>query len=126
MKKISIALIIIGAFALGYLLRGGGSRTETQDHQDAAREATKVERWTCSMHPQIQLPKPGQCPLCGMDLVPEEVSSGENERQLVMSEAAKALAGIETVPVKREWVENGVSMVGLVDYDETRLADVIF
>ncbi|MCH8120716.1 MAG: hypothetical protein IIC00_13450 [Planctomycetes bacterium] len=24
--------------------------------------------WTCSMHPQIKLPKPGLCPLCNMKL----------------------------------------------------------
>ena len=26
--------------------------------------------WTCSMHPQIKLPKPGSCPLCNMKLIP--------------------------------------------------------
>ena len=25
--------------------------------------------WTCPMHPQIQMDKPGKCPICGMDLV---------------------------------------------------------
>jgi Cu(I)/Ag(I) efflux system membrane fusion protein len=127
MKKISIALIIIGAFALGYLLRGGGSRTETQDHQDAAREATKVERWTCSMHPQIQLPKPGQCPLCGMDLIP--VSSGETDsdagpRELSMSQKAMKLAAVEVTPVERKEVTAKIRMVGKIDYDETRVSSI--
>ncbi len=26
--------------------------------------------WTCSMHPQIKLPKPGLCPICNMNLIP--------------------------------------------------------
>ena len=26
--------------------------------------------WTCSMHPQVRLPKPGRCPICSMPLVP--------------------------------------------------------
>ncbi len=26
--------------------------------------------WTCSMHPQIRLPKPGSCPICNMRLMP--------------------------------------------------------
>ncbi len=25
--------------------------------------------WTCSMHPQIRLPRPGSCPLCNMKLI---------------------------------------------------------
>ena len=49
MKKISIVLLIIGAFALGYLMRGGGP--QTQDYQHAESEAPQVEMWTCSMHP---------------------------------------------------------------------------
>ncbi|WP_294105633.1 heavy metal translocating P-type ATPase [Sphingomonas sp.] len=30
--------------------------------------------WTCPMHPQIQRPGPGACPICGMALEPEEPS----------------------------------------------------
>ncbi len=26
--------------------------------------------WTCSMHPQVRLPKPGSCPICNMRLMP--------------------------------------------------------
>lgn len=26
--------------------------------------------WTCSMHPQVRQNKPGQCPICGMNLIP--------------------------------------------------------
>ena len=26
--------------------------------------------WTCSMHPQVRLPKPGKCPICSMPLIP--------------------------------------------------------
>jgi Cu(I)/Ag(I) efflux system membrane fusion protein len=41
---------------------------------DAAAEGPK-QLWTCGMHPQIVEEEPGQCPICGMDLVP--VRSGE-------------------------------------------------
>lgn len=30
--------------------------------------------WTCPMHPQVQRDEPGECPICGMDLVEQEVS----------------------------------------------------
>ena len=125
MKKISIVLIIIGAFALGYLMRGGGP--QTQDHQHAASEAPKAEKWTCSMHPQIQLPKPGQCPLCGMDLIP--VSSGETDsdagpRELSMSQNAMKLASLEVMTLERKEVTAKTRMVGKVDYDETRISSI--
>ena len=122
MKKISIVLIIFGAFALGYLMKGGGP--QTKDQQQAVSEAPKAEMWTCSMHPQIQLPKPGQCPLCGMDLIP--VSSGETDndagpRELSMSEKAMKLAALEVIPIERKEVTAKIRMVGKVDYDETRV-----
>jgi Cu(I)/Ag(I) efflux system membrane fusion protein len=71
------------------------------------------------MHPQIQLPKAGQCPICFMPLVPVG-SSGEGA-VLRLSEAAKALAQIETAPVERKFVAAEVRMVGKVEYDESRV-----
>jgi len=125
MKKISIALIIIGAFALGYLMRGGGP--QTQNPQQAVSKVPIAEMWTCSMHPQIQLPKPGQCPLCGMDLIP--VTSGETDsdagpRKLTMSEKAMKLAALEVTPIERKEVTAKTRMVGKVDYDETRISSI--
>lgn len=41
---------------------------------DTAAAAAGANVWTCSMHPQVRLPKPGKCPICSMPLVP--VASG--------------------------------------------------
>lgn len=35
-----------------------------------AAAVTEQGDWTCSMHPQIRMPRPGQCPICGMNLIP--------------------------------------------------------
>jgi Cu(I)/Ag(I) efflux system membrane fusion protein len=124
MRKLVILALVIIAFVLGYFLRGGGPETKSPLHQQAGEEEVKLELWTCSMHPQIQLPKSGQCPICWMDLIP--VSSGdmgddEGPRELKMSAKAIKLAEIEVALVERRVVTNEVRMVGKVDYDETRL-----
>lgn len=124
MRKLVILALVIIAFVLGYFLRGGGPETKSPLHQHAGEEEVKVELWTCSMHPQIQLPKSGQCPICWMDLIP--VSSGDmgdegGPRELKMSAKAIKLAEIEVALVERRVVTNEVRMVGKVDYDETRL-----
>ncbi len=31
--------------------------------------------WTCSMHPQIRMPKSGSCPICNMRLIPASAQS---------------------------------------------------
>jgi len=42
-----------------------------EGESSAAAEAPK-QLWTCGMHPQVIEDHPGQCPICGMDLVPLE------------------------------------------------------
>ena len=132
-KIIPILLLVITAFVAGYLLRGCGSesmpsgvasQTEVSVHPQAKGS---ISVWTCAMHPQIQLPKPGNCPICGMALVPTAGDGGNDntsERELHLSPAAVKLAEIQTVPVERKYVQVKIRMVGKVDYDETRLAHI--
>jgi Cu(I)/Ag(I) efflux system membrane fusion protein len=118
-------LIIVGALVLGFLLRGGSgdAPSASMAAESAAGEATV---WTCSMHPQIKLPEPGQCPICFMDLIPLEEDGGEDDspRVLTMSNTAKKLAQIVTAPVERRFADARITMVGKIDYDETRLAHI--
>lgn len=87
--------------------------------------APEEEFWSCSMHPHIQRDKPGQCPICGIDLirVRQNQSSADDEpRQLTISPAQRALMKIETVPVERRFPTAELRLVGKVTYDETRLS----
>ena len=104
--RTGIALLVLAAFLIGLLARGGNGGGATDGaHPDHAEQAGPTT-WTCSMHPQIQLPAPGQCPICFMDLIPLE-DENEDElgpRSLVLSETAAALAEIRTAPVRRQAV----------------------
>jgi Cu(I)/Ag(I) efflux system membrane fusion protein len=73
------------------------------------------------MHPQIQQPEPGDCPICGMDLIPLVSDSGADEgpRTMSMSESSRALAEIQTTEVKKDYPEAEIRLVGKLDYDET-------
>lgn len=109
-----------------------GAATEVGDeHAGHGATEKKAEAWTCAMHPHIRLPKPGKCPICGMDLIPtqtQEPSAAEgdmpNLRRLAMTPQAVALANIQTALVKREPISKEVRMVGKVDYDETRVRKI--
>ncbi|MFT7484880.1 MAG: Cu(I)/Ag(I) efflux system membrane fusion protein, partial [Candidatus Paceibacteria bacterium] len=79
--------------------------------------------WTCPMHPQIQLPEFGDCPICGMDLV-AMVAGEELPHQLSMSESAKELSRIMTVRVGRKLVQRSVRMVGKIDFDESTVRTI--
>ena len=94
---------------------------------DAAAEV--VEVWTCSMHPQIRLPEPGQCPICFMDLIPVAGGSGAGDDdgeapRLEMSSAARGLAEIRTAVVERDHPFVEVRLVGRIATDETRVSAI--
>ncbi|TMM53433.1 efflux RND transporter periplasmic adaptor subunit [Maribacter algarum] len=92
--------VMIGLLG-GYLIFGASadSANKTVDNHDHS-ETSANQMWTCSMHPQIMQPEPGDCPICGMELIPAEASSeGLAANQIKMTENALALANIETTIV---------------------------
>lgn len=50
----------------------GTAKTEGQTATDSTKSKEKVIYYTCPMHAQIHESKPGSCPICGMNLVPEK------------------------------------------------------
>lgn len=78
--------------------------------------------WTCSMHPQIRANKPGQCPICFMDLVPVTSDDADADAaRLTLSGRAKTLAQVQTTEVRMRDLTNEIQMVGKVAPDETRI-----
>jgi len=74
------ALVLIGPL---HALRPGAPEpagvTAQSGHASAVRGSASqhTQLWTCSMHPQVIEDHPGQCPICGMDLVPLKGGVGE-------------------------------------------------
>ncbi len=99
------------------------------NHQKEGTKASekKIKFWSCSMHPQIQQPGEGKCPLCFMDLIPVYEGGGDENEEgavLFLSERAQKLAEVKTEPVLYRKLIHSISMVGKVDYDETRVANI--
>ncbi len=71
--------------------------------------------WTCSMHPQIRLPNPGRCPICGMQLIPiSKLPSARGDLE--------TRAGLVTEPVQRRELFKEIRTVGKLDYSERQVA----
>jgi Cu(I)/Ag(I) efflux system membrane fusion protein len=126
-------LLVALGFGGGYLLRGP-SGAGHEDHAAAGHEGhapgepsdgAAASLWTCSMHPQIKLPEPGQCPICFMDLIPLAVPDGEDRRtslrQLTLSPDAAKLAGIRVEAARLADVSVQTHLFGKVAYDESRV-----
>ena len=98
---ISLGTLLAGLL-LGWLIFGGGESASSDGHSHAVATSSGGEQtvYTCSMHPQIRQPEPGDCPICGMDLIPaDQQSNSDDPARLVMTTSAVALAGVRTTTV---------------------------
>lgn len=97
-KNIIYTGILAVGLLFGWFLFGGSSVENNQHDHEALAKVN--QKWTCSMHPQIMQPEPGDCPICGMDLIPAEVGAeGLAANQFKLTENAMALANIQTTIV---------------------------
>lgn len=103
MKNIVTPALLIGVFAallggigIGYLLFHASDSGASGSSENLVQQVSSESIWTCSMHPQIRQNEPGDCPICGMDLIPLEENASTDPLVLEMTPEAVKLATIET------------------------------
>ena len=127
MKKNRVLAIVLAA-ALAAV--AGGSALVSSGCRKAAAPVAATRRSHCPMHPEIVKDGPGDCPICGMKLVPIEAStsppaSGPPELAPVEIDARKQqLLGLKTVVVKKASFGTTIRTTGRVTYDERRVHHV--
>ncbi len=108
---IVVLLIIVGTF-LAIVRRPDAE----PGHDHAASGETAEGTWICPMHPQIRQPEPGDCPICGMDLVlvEEEVTAAAStwicpmHPQIQQPEPGDCpICGMDLVPIEGEIQDEG-------------------
>ncbi|MBJ6111771.1 efflux RND transporter periplasmic adaptor subunit [Hymenobacter sp. BT523] len=116
-------------FALALLAGCKGKAHGPAGQAPAQPVATAAAQlYTCPMHPQIVRNAPGQCPICGMDLVPK--ATGDNQiaadtagaglTHLVSSPNGSVVSGIATVRPTPGAAADTLTLPGVVDYDPRR------
>ncbi len=78
----AVVLVALGAFTIWATWRMSTAASRLPALGSSAIPASQSEEpaidyWTCTMHPEIQQPERGNCPICGMELVPKYVNSDE-------------------------------------------------
>ncbi len=115
MKKyiIYIGILLLGLL-LGWLFFGNSPNKDATHHH--SEMVADNQLWTCAMHPQIMQPDPGDCPICGMDLIPTETSNdGLNPNEFKLTKNAMALANIQTSIVGNDvHSNNGIKLSGKI------------
>tara|TARA_R110002049_G_scaffold116099_1_gene268404 strand:+ start:1109 stop:2989 length:1881 start_codon:yes stop_codon:yes gene_type:complete len=121
---IAAGILILGII-LGSLFSGGDPETTHADGEHEYVQDPETQLWTCSMHPQIRMEEPGNCPICGMELIPLEASSESSENiadnEIVMNEQSYQLANIQTTVIEKASAVKEIRLLGRVKPDERRL-----
>jgi Cu(I)/Ag(I) efflux system membrane fusion protein len=123
-KYLKYSMALIAGLFLGWLLfhPERTAAVKPGSEEEVVQEDTI---WTCSMHPQIRMPEPGKCPICGMDLIPlkhtEQTAMDMDNDAIHMTPDAAQLANVETTVVTRQKPEKEVRLYGKVEPDERLL-----
>jgi Cu(I)/Ag(I) efflux system membrane fusion protein len=105
-KYVRYGYFIIGGIFLGWLFFH--SPRNVSDSHDLTAQSDQATIWTCAMHPQIRMPQPGKCPICGMELVPLNQSNVEIDPAAVhLTKEAAQLANVQTSVVAAIWKGTG-------------------
>lgn len=116
-------LILTGVF-LGWLFFHPEHNGNISETQVAATDSTDEHEhgtiWTCAMHPQIRMDHPGDCPICGMELIPldQNNSSSIDTDAVKMTKEAAALANVLTTVVSKQKPVKEIRLYGKVQADE--------
>ncbi len=94
-------------------------------HSEDEKKAAKKTLYHCPMHPNYISDKPGECPICGMNLVPIEEEEHEKmemiEGTVKITPEKQQLIGVTIGKVEYRNLEKVIRTVARVAYDETKL-----
>ncbi|MEO6733654.1 MAG: efflux RND transporter periplasmic adaptor subunit [Ferruginibacter sp.] len=113
-------ILLIASCLLFFVLTGCNQKNE-KDHYQHQQPATNAPRYTCPMHPDIIRDKPGNCPICGMELVKKETGSILSTDSTLIAllnptnEFVVSAIPVTTIQKKEEAIE--IEALGNIGYD---------
>jgi membrane fusion protein, copper/silver efflux system len=128
-----LAVFVVAALVVGYW-------DDIKNHVDkwtrpavapdslAKTRAGEIE-YFCPMHPKVVREAPGNCPVCGMPLVKRKkgeaiVLPADVIARVQLTPRRMALANVQTSVVESKPLYRQINAVGVLDYDETKLARI--
>jgi Cu(I)/Ag(I) efflux system membrane fusion protein len=119
MKKLFIPLLLAGAIAAGWVLRGYfGESGQTTD------SGRRVLYYQSAMHPWVKSDKPGRCTICGMELTPVyEGEKGLDESAgdvVALTQTQIQVLQVQTSEAKKQPLTRTLQVAGMIDDNASR------
>jgi RND family efflux transporter MFP subunit len=116
--------LITNPLQVSWLPGGTAAGGEAMEMSDGG----ETQLWTCSMDPHILRQEPGDCPVCGMDLVPVRREQGEGvdgEASTVrLDPGVVQNMNVQSVEVALTDLNREIRTVGYLEYDQERMVSV--
>jgi len=80
--------------------------------------------YTCSMHPQVVQNKPGNCPICGMQLIQANRSTSEKPDEIKLSKEQIELGNIHTDTIKSGAIGDQLVLTATLNFDQMKMRSV--
>jgi Cu(I)/Ag(I) efflux system membrane fusion protein len=119
MKTLLMFFVVVTAMMLSSCSKPSSSHA---GNADSTAMTQTGDYYTCTMHPQVHLDKPGVCPICGMELVKasnsRKTESTVTGTAVSLNDRDQLLANVSTVKVRYEEVEHSVRAFGTLEIAE--------
>lgn len=128
--KIKNQILVVFLIVLIFSCKNNEKKSDNEHKNHSTQQEQKV--YACSMHPQIIRNEPGQCPICGMDLVEKIIpmaigneKESNKELELLLKPTNRyVISQVNTIsPVEKELSANIFAM-GYITYDTRQINTV--
>lgn len=82
------------------------------------------EFYTCSMHPQVIEPRPGKCPICGMQLIAVPKNRAPKADEIQLSGQQIQLGNITMDTIRNGAIGNQLVLTATLNFDQTKTMSV--
>lgn len=98
------------------------ARKDAKSREKHAKKKAGPTLYHCPMHPTYTADRPGECPICGMTLVPiEDEDTGEikveGQARVKLNARRRQFIGVKTGPVEYKVMHKVIRTVGRIAYD---------
>src|SRR3990167_10429578 len=123
-RHIRYGLVIMAILIIGFAVWFW--RSKSNDQQDHLHQP---DIYTCSMHPEINQDKPGNCPICGMTLVKKQ-PLGQGVKSTSIENLLKRtdnfiVGNFKTTTPKDTTINSEINLPGIVVYDPNSSINIV-
>ena len=102
-------------------IRAANLRISTRDAAESV-ESEENKLYACPMMCVPPMETPGDCPVCGMELIPVEAGEDSSVPRVKLTPETMQLAQIQVAPVERKPVESEIRLFGQIEYDPVHIS----